>query len=81
MVMKHLNNPDKPNLSADSGRKGKVHSPLMSKYPPALQDVLILCRMSSMYMLFSTWMLSFVQCFVSGKHLLCLPSTAVIIAL
>lgn len=60
MVMKHLNNPDNPKLSADSGRKGEVHSLLLSKYSLALQDVSVLCKISSLYMLVSTWMLSFV---------------------
>lgn len=32
MVMKHLNNLDKANLSADSGRKGKMHS-IAEKFP------------------------------------------------
>lgn len=61
MVMKHLNNPDNPSLSGGSGRKGEMHSLLLSKYPPALRDVSILCKMSGVCMLFSTWMLSFVQ--------------------
>lgn len=54
MVIRHLNNPDNPSLSADGRRKGKVHSLLLSKYPPALRDVSMLCKRSSVYVLFST---------------------------